>query len=64
MRLCCSARGGQLDCVNLLGVTALQKNTLLTANLLLSNTVWTVTFTYSLPKPIKLLMCWLLSPGQ
>lgn len=54
-----SLRSGQLGCLNLFGVMLPQRKTPLTANLLLSYTVCAVAFAYSLPKPIKLLMCWL-----
>lgn len=55
LQLCKPARNEQLGCVNLWVLQHLRER-LLTANLLLTKTVWDVTFTYSLPKPIKLLV--------
>lgn len=63
-QLCHLAWSGQLVCVNLSGVILPQRKTLLTDHLLLSRTICPVTFTYSLPKPIKHLMCLLSSLGQ
>lgn len=57
-QLCHLAWSGQL------GVVLPQRKTLLTDHLLLRRQICPVTFTFSLPKPIKHLMCLLSSPGQ